>query len=217
MNLNDFSFLKAENIFVAFLYSDSKEHLIYLKDSNPFDKVYDLKTGCEVAFSDIDRHSVRKYYHNQINYDNVECLDSYILSEIVDSIGNNIDIKHPICKIRNNFVKNYLCDRSQLIDLKNYCLMIKKYKKFVGRTGTLNHYKEITYHQPRIYLKLDTASHKYCFDLFSNEVLCNEKNEYIRYNYYYLSDYNYDIEEYFGGNFVRKSDLINEAYKLIKK
>lgn len=213
MNSNDFSFLKVENIFVAFLYSDSKEHLIYLENGNPFDKIYDLITGCEIAFSDIDRYSVRKYYHNQINYDNIKYRYFTDFESIARCVRENVDIKLPIFKTRNNFVKNYIHDRNQLIDLKNYRFMTKKYKRFVEHVGHLNYYKELTY-SIGLYLKI---SEEYYYDMFSQELLRNEKDTLAGFDYYYLIKENCDIRQYFCGNVVRKNELINETYKLIKK
>ena len=91
--------------------------------------------------------------------------------------------------------------------------MVKKYKMFVERIGRLNHYKELTYSMG-LYLKI---SEKYYYDMFSQELLRNEKDTLAGYDYYYLIKENCDIRQYFCGNVVRKSELINEAYKLIKK
>ena len=207
MNFN--TFIKSDKIFVVFLYSDYEEHLIYLND----DKFYDIINEREINANDIDRNSVRKYCFNKINYDNLENCNLIDFESVVRYVRENVDIKLPVFKTRNNFVKNYIHDRNQLIDLKNYRFMVKKYKMFVEHIGCLNHYKEVTYPMG-LYLKI---SEKYYYDMFSQELLRNEKDTLAGYDYYYLIKENCDIRQYFCGNVVRKSELINEAYKLIKK
>ena len=191
--------MKLENVFLAFLYSDKSEHLIYKKG----DKFIDLINNNEINYLDIDLNSIRKYRNNKILY------DDWNMKDIKRRVEENIDIDFPILPNRRSIIKKYQKYRNQLIDTNKYSIMLLYHDIYdYYDNGKLHYLKQVD--SIATYLKLFDNQY---YDIFTGAV-------YKAQNYHgyklepYLQSYDKKMEDLIGNKVLRK-DLYNYAYRIM--